>query len=306
MNDITIKNEEIGSSLSKLLNELIQKPEQILTQQTSHDKNSKENKKLVTTTIPSKEILLSTSQKLFQNIIKSIDTLNNETNDSNNNENETITKETLLSSSDKLYHNNNSNKNAELIWEQIDVLNQDVLALFTRNIKDMKKCMKKMKKGIADESDTIQLLDYDEEEDDDDDDIETNHEIVTKDDDESDDNSDGSSDDDDDSDAKRMKERMERAMNDDSDDDSQLEQEEESDEEDNIRPKEDEYESDLDAAAHELNYDGFFNIKDMEDFADEEEDYHNTDQDDKNKRFRSKEDVDALFGMYEKQKKKIS
>merc|ERR1711862_842448 len=104
----------------------------------------------------SKEILLSTSKKLYTSIFTKIHNLNN----NNNNNNHTIL--SLLSSSDKLYcndvddddddndddddditNNNNDNNNAEMIWEQIDVLNKDVLTLFSKNIKKMKKAYQK-------------------------------------------------------------------------------------------------------------------------------------------------------------------
>ena len=80
---------------------------------------------------------------------------------------------TLQSTSDTLYFP----FNAEIIWEQIDVLNQDVLNLFGRNMKDLKKSLKR---------DAVRLLDYDGDEDEDGSDVENDdsdeNQMVVKDD----------------------------------------------------------------------------------------------------------------------------
>jgi U3 small nucleolar RNA-associated protein MPP10 len=160
---------------------------------------------------------------------------------------------------------------AETIWGQVDLQNDA-----------LKKLLKKSVKNLGKSTDDICVLDMgevfseDEEEqnsNDDDDDDDDQEEKSGSDEEESD-----GEDDDVDEETKRIRERMERALDDMGSD--QEEEEQDSDEESSesdekakaVQPKKSEQEDLVDPAAEELN-DGFFDINEMENFADEEEEY---------------------------------
>ena len=147
--------------------------------------------------------------------------------------------------------------NAEMIFGQIDVQNRALQKL-------LKKSNKALSKSV-DSGRDIRLLDEDSDEE---------GEIEAEDDEFNEVEMEGHSDDDDsggDEDERRIRERMERVMEemeDDDDDDDQAEKEAES-KRSEIKASET---NTVDPAAEELN-DGFFDINEMEEFADEEEEY---------------------------------
>ena len=168
----------------------------------------------------------------------------------------------------------------ETIWGQVDLQNEA-----------LRKILKKSVQRLAKASDKVCVLNLQDVLSSDENDDQSSHhgseseeEVMS---------------DDEDDETKRIRERMERAMDDiEDDDDAEMEgdDEEEENEEDKgkfnsgVSKKKadgDEEESSVDPAAEELN-DGFFDIHEMEEFADEEEEYL----------------PDEAFGKPEKQKKK--
>lgn len=148
---------------------------------------------------------------------------------------------------------------AEMIWSQVDIQNTALLAKVTKSIR---KLSKTVDKSDQDDNDRIRLLDMeninsdvnDDEGDDSDDEIGSRDSIQ-----------DGS--DDEDELSKRMRERMERTM---ADMDNSNEDDSDDDNKENDQ-REDESEDLIDPMRDELS-DGFFDLHDMEAFADEEED----------------------------------
>jgi U3 small nucleolar RNA-associated protein MPP10 len=156
---------------------------------------------------------------------------------------------------------------AETIWGQVDLQNDA-----------LKKLLKKSVKNLGKSTDDICVLDMgevfsedEEEQNSDDDDDSDNQEVKSgSEEEESDEEEDV------DEETKRIRERMERALDDmgsDQEDEQDSDEESESDEKAKAVKANKSDEEDLeDPAAEELN-DGFFDINEMENFADEEEEY---------------------------------
>jgi len=158
---------------------------------------------------------------------------------------------------------------AETLWGQVDMQNAALQSVLK---KSMKKVTRSIEKSDNPEN-TVRLLDMGE--------------VLSEEEIEGDTNDDGSSDnegeeesdnDDDDNEedeeTRRIRERMERSMAE-MDDDDDMDGEEDDEEENTVgkaRPADEDEESLEDPAADELN-DGFFDINEMEEFADEEEAY---------------------------------
>jgi len=156
-----------------------------------------------------------------------------------------------LSGLDQLYLGDDSDPiDVETIWGQVDLQNASLRTLLksslkhlTRNVQDVKLL------------DMGEVMSNDEQQED-----ESASEVESDDDD-----SDEEEEDDDDAEATRIRERMERAMAD-------MDDENDSIVSGNMKKQEKDQESLVDPAAEELN-DGFFDIQEMEEFADEEEEY---------------------------------
>jgi U3 small nucleolar RNA-associated protein MPP10 len=161
---------------------------------------------------------------------------------------------------------------AETIWGQVDLQTNALLSMLKKSTKSLSRATER-----EDATYQIRLLDMadDTNVSEDDDDIP----------DDEDDNDDGNDDDEnddgnEDEETRRIKDRMERAMEDmeDEDDEKDDDEEEDIEEDESLEgddPKnrtEDGGEALIDPAAEELN-DGFFDIDEMEGFADEEEEY---------------------------------
>lgn len=176
-----------------------------------------------------------------------------------------------LSGLDELYTGDDDEKvDTETLWGQVDLQNVALHTLLKQAIKRISKASNKKTgpKAIrlledldsGDESSSAASEDYDEEE-------------------PSQSGSKASEDEDDDDEAKRMRERMERAMDDmddmddDDDDEANMDDvEEEEDQRDNKLGTAQDDPDLVDPAAEELN-NGFFDVHEMEGFADEEEGY---------------------------------
>ncbi len=145
----------------------------------------------------------------------------------------------------------------ETIWGQVELQNNSLNKIVKKSIKRLSKSPEEI--VVLD----MGMLSSDEEDDD-------ASEEISEEEDAMDDEGDDSADEDEE--ATRIRERMERAMEDvDSDDDSS---EEDEDEEQPVsKAKQDDEKEELyDPVAEDMK-DGFFNLIDMEDYADEEEDY---------------------------------
>ena len=170
--------------------------------------------------------------------------------------------EISLSGLDQLYLGEDSEPiDSETIWGQVDLQNSGIHTLLKQSLKRLTKHVNDVK--VLDISEIMSENDEDEEQKNSDDSSE----------DSSEENNEEEKDDDD---AKRIRERMERAMvdmdDDDDDDDDNTEEEEVNSTSKLSKKKEADEDSVVDPAAEELN-DGFFDILEMEDFADEEEEY---------------------------------
>jgi U3 small nucleolar RNA-associated protein MPP10 len=183
---------------------------------------------------------------------------------------------------------------AETIWGQVDLQNDALLVLLKKSVKRLTKpqeeiCVLNMGEVLSDDVDDD---DDDDEEGQSDDNNSDEQEKEKTGGDEEEEDEEEEEDDEEDEEKIRIRERMERAME---EMDSEEEEEEESDHEDGLaekaksRPKSQAKESLVDPAAEELN-DGFFDINEMEEFADEEEEYL----------------PDEAFGKPEKKKKSLS
>ena len=151
---------------------------------------------------------------------------------------------------------------AETIWGQVDIQN---MALFSKVSKSIRKLSKRTKNTDADGDYQIRLLNMSNI--DDEDDVESERELGEAN--ESELDSDVDVDDDDDEDAKRIRERMERSMA--AMDDSEEEDivSEDNDDKD-LEEANDDDDDVIDPSREEMN-DGFFDLHEMEAFADEEE-----------------------------------
>lgn len=155
---------------------------------------------------------------------------------------------------------------AETIWGQVDLQNDA-----------LKKLLKKSVKNLGKSTDDICVLDMgevlSEEEEEENSDVDSDNQEEK-----SGSEEDGSDEEDVDEETKRIRERMERAMDEDdmgSDQEEEQDSDEESDSDEKAKvtqTKKSEEEDLVDPAAEELN-DGFFDINEMENFADEEEEY---------------------------------
>lgn len=226
---------------------------------------------------------------------------------------------------EKLYISNSKDDDfLELLWSQVDLQNQSLLPKLKSAFKKKKK--KSQNNNNDEDSDAeveapvlMKISDSDSEESDESSQSDGSSESVSE-------NEDKESEDEE---TKRIRQRMERSMldMDDMDDGEEEEEEESYDSEDEDiqdnkikkKKKNKKKVEDFDPAAEELN-DGFFDLNDMEDFADEEEDFHlfddgdgddNDDDDDdgseeekeggdfkRKKKYREEEDIDALHSMY--------
>ena len=167
-----------------------------------------------------------------------------------------------LSGLDQLYLGEHGEPvDVETLWGQVDLQNQSLQTL-------LKQSLKRLTKNVEE----VKLLDMgevmsDDEYQDDERDSSTNENEDCESNDEEDD------DDEDDDEAKRIRQRMERAM---ADMDEDEDDEDEDGEDRLISSRTVNYQKDEesleDPAAEELN-DGFFDIQEMEEFADEEEEY---------------------------------
>jgi U3 small nucleolar RNA-associated protein MPP10 len=182
---------------------------------------------------------------------------------------------------------------AETLWGQVDLQNEALLPKLRKSVKVLVKSIDREGPGSVKLLDFGDLTDNDDDDDDDDSgnsDTESHGESSNEDEEE-----------DEDDDARRIRERMEKAMadmmSDDDVSDGESDDEEESDgpAASNMAKKMsnngDEEEDVEDPAAQELN-DGFFDINEMEAFADEEEDY-------------LPEDMDAAVEEERKKQKKV-
>ena len=201
--------------------------------------------------------------------------------------------ESLYTGTDDNDDNNNQSSilDAETIWGQVDLQNVALLASLKRSVKKLSKAAELSNDGKSGEKYKIQLLEDipstdDESESDQSDDKSDEDGSNQPASGEEFDNND-SDDDTADSDAKRIQSRMERVMaemddedNDDDDDDNESENDDENggplfNQKSKATTKSkhvNDDDSEMDPAAEELN-DGFFNILEMEAFADEEEEY---------------------------------
>lgn len=167
---------------------------------------------------------------------------------------------------------------AEAIWSQVEMLNEVVVSHLRKNLKKLRKEVKK-------EEGSVRLLDTEFDGDDE-------HSTSTE------EGGIESNDEEDDVDdeAKRIRERMERAMADmsgsESDQDSSAETPAKSTE---VKTKQ--ASNEIDPAAEELN-DGFFSLHEMEDFADLEEAYHDFDAAPDERKYRDDDEIDALDALY--------
>lgn len=213
---------------------------------------------------------------------------------------------------EKLYISNSEDDDfLELLWSQVDLQNQSLLP-------KLKSAFKKKKKSQNNNNDEdsdaeveapvlMKISDSDSEESDESSESDGSESIS--------DNEDG----DEDEETKRIRQRMERSMldmddMDDGEEEESYDSEDEGIQDNKIKKKNKKKVEDFDPAAEELN-DGFFDLNDMEDFADEEEDFHlfddgDDDDDDgseeekeggdfkRKKKYREEEDIDALHTMY--------
>jgi U3 small nucleolar RNA-associated protein MPP10 len=174
---------------------------------------------------------------------------------------------------------------AETIWGQVDLQNEALLPILKKTTKELGKSVKRYGKE-KDKYHLIRLVDLDDMSSEDEDvagDAEGDKVSMTDGDDDNDsaneeEDEDEKSLDGEDEEAKRIRERMERSMAAMEEEDSEEDDEEESKqiEGDNVVADDDSESnspSSVDPAAEDLN-DGFFDLHDMEAFADEEEDYH--------------------------------
>jgi len=225
---------------------------------------------------------------------------------------------------EKLYISNSKDDDfLELLWSQVDLQNQSLLPRLKSAFKKKKKSQNNSNNDEDSDAEVVEapvlmkISDSDsEEESDESSQSDGSSQSISE-------NEDEESEDEE---TKRIRQRMERSMLDMDDmDDGEEEESYDSENEDiqdnKIKKKKNKKKvEDFDPAAEELN-DGFFDLNDMEDFADEEEDFHlfddgddNGDDDDdddgseeekkeggdfkRKKKYREEEDIDALHSMY--------
>ena len=167
--------------------------------------------------------------------------------------------EASLSGLDELYLGSEEQPvDAETLWGQIELQNGALKPL-------LRKSVKRLSRDAGANSSSICLLDMNTIDDESASDIEKVNEEDSAVDEENENDDDGEEGDDEI--ARRMKERMERAM-------AEMDEESEGEEDARERPigKQDDEAQLMDPSAEELN-DGFFDLHEMEAFADEEEDY---------------------------------
>ena len=164
---------------------------------------------------------------------------------------------------------------AETIWGQVDIQN---VALLARVTKSIRKLSKRTENTQADGDYHLRLLnmeDINSGDDNDEDEDASDAEMDASDGEEAEDDEDDDDDEEEgDEDAKRIRERMERAMEE-MDDSDGIEEDDGNDDDESEQSPEDEKEDDdeedeVDQAREELN-DGFFDLHEMEAFADDEE-----------------------------------
>jgi U3 small nucleolar RNA-associated protein MPP10 len=248
-----------------------------------------------------RSMLLQTCQELFQRVEGLARTLQ-QVNDDQDTTNTTALATTSLSGLDELYLGTTDIADeepvvdAETVWGQVDLQNEILHSI-------LKKSLKRLSKVADANDDKIQLLDLESEVfqgDEDTEDTGGESESEEEDNDDDHDKNENAKDDDDEM-TRRMRERMERALKDQDDDHDSFDGENTDDEDDedkedfedtrffgkkaekhgakSTKPKptndpvikEDEEDDLIDPAAEELN-NGFFDINEMEAFADEEED----------------------------------
>ena len=160
-----------------------------------------------------------------------------------------------LSGLEELYMGDGEEVDSETLWGQVDLQNEALQHLLKTSIRKLSKVSSE-----SDNENEIRLLD----------DLESGNEQPSDDEDSGDDDEKEDDSDKEDEDARRMRERMERAMADMEDDSENLEEDEQpTTTQESYRRDEEDI---VDPAAEELN-NGFFDINEMEAFADEEEEY---------------------------------
>ena len=220
------------------------------------------------------DALRSTSKTLFSRLEKIAQMMERVENKQNNVEIDEHEDESPLSGLSELYTNDvdgadNSEVDAiaidaETIWGQVDIQNTALVSKITKNIR---KLSKRTDNTAADGDYQIRLLNMEELNSDEEGnpEMDSDSEMADSDSDDSN-NKDESESEEEDDDAKRVRERMERAMEAmESDHDSKGNESDDS----NVE-KDDEDEIIVDPVREEMN-DGFFDLHEMEAFADEEE-----------------------------------
>jgi U3 small nucleolar RNA-associated protein MPP10 len=292
------ETDESSTAAAACLNDLVETLSQPERNLLSWLHDSPANHQLVSTekeSIVNRSVLLKTCQTLFQEIEHLGQLYRSLGETSKDDEHDTTTK--TLSGLSQLYVDSSPSAalDAETVWGQVELQNDALVAL-------LKKSIKRLTKSRADICvlEMAGVLSSDDEHDDED-----NNNVGASDDDEAEDEGeealpshDGSGDDDEeeeDDETRRIRERMERAEQEMDDSEEENEEDDNIDDRKNSKKRSTEVaqervaeESSLvDPAAEELN-DGFFDINEMEDFADEEENFL----------------PDDAFGQPEKKKKK--
>lgn len=220
--------------------------------------------------------LLSTSKALFsrlEKIAQMMERVENKQNNANYDENED---ECPLSGLAELYTGEANDSDdegevamsmdAETIWGQVDIQNT---ALVSRVTKSIRKLAKRIDNTAKDGDYQIRLLNMEEINSGDDVDPEegSDADVADSDAESKDDSEDEGEDEDEDEDARRIRERMERSM---AEMDESGEDEEDNENDESDVEKDEEEEDEVDPVREEMN-DGFFDLHEMEAFADEEE-----------------------------------
>lgn len=224
-----------------------------------------------------KELLVRTSKILFDRIEELGSIYSSKIRRSDDNGNSLI-----LSGLDELYTGIDNNPgglsstshvvDVETLWGQVDLQNDALHSLLKNSVKKLVKAatateVPSTTKNVKSAAGEIRLLDTNSTSDEEESDADDETKSITGDDNDS--NNDGSNDDlsneDDEPEVDKMHARMNRIMADMDDDD-------EDDEQQDSPIVDDDDDSNDDPAAEELN-DGFFSVKEMEGFADEEEEY---------------------------------
>ena len=274
--EIEIVTDPTISALDSL-NDLLENPQDflhtLLLPPSNGDEDDTSTKELYKSQM---DTLLSTSKALFsrlEKIAQMMERVENKQNNATYDENED---ECPLSGLAELYTGEANDSDdedevamsmdAETIWGQVDIQNT---ALVSRVTKSIRKLAKRIDNTAKDGDYQIRLLNMEEMNSGDDVDPEevSDADVADSDDASEDDSEDEGEDEDEDEDARRVRERMERAM---AEMDESGEDEEENENDESDVEKDEEEEDEVDPVREEMN-DGFFDLHEMEAFADEEE-----------------------------------